>query len=68
MSQRKEKIRDGLEIDFDLLDSDLLHCYVQNWMQWYDSTPPRIAWLDFVDRGPWTEGKPLKTEEHLVRC
>jgi hypothetical protein len=32
MSQRKEKIRDGLEIDFDLLDSDLLRCYVQNWL------------------------------------
>ena len=60
MSQRKEKVRDGLEIDFDLLDSDLLRCYVQNWLQWHDGPQPRIAWLDFVDRGAWTEGKPLE--------
>jgi hypothetical protein len=55
MSRRKEMIRQGLEIDFDLLDSDMLRCYAPRWMTWVDGTAPMLLWLDFVDEDDWSE-------------
>jgi hypothetical protein len=54
---RKETIRPGLEIDFDLLDSDMLRWYMRTGVQWVDGPNPRLAWMDFIDRPGWTEGK-----------
>src|SRR5262249_46526457 len=56
MSRRKETIRPGLEIDFDLLDSDMLRCYIQTGVGWNDAPGPRLVWMEHVDRDGWTEG------------
>jgi hypothetical protein len=56
MSRRKEKVREGLEIDFDLLDSDLLRCYMTTWFAWRDGPTPVLVWLEFVDSQDWAEG------------
>jgi hypothetical protein len=61
MSLRREKIREGLEIDFDLLDSDLLRCYLRSWVQWRDGPVPRLAWAEHIDLDGWTPGKPSET-------
>jgi hypothetical protein len=60
MTARKEKIRDGLEIDFDLLDSDLLRCYIRSWLHWSDGPVPRLLWVDHIDRDDWVEGQELE--------
>lgn len=57
---RKEKVREGLEIDYDLLDSDLLRCYVRAWMAWRDGPVPHIVWVDHIDRDGWVPGKELE--------
>jgi hypothetical protein len=50
---RKEKIRPGLEIDFDLLDSDLVRCYVDGWLNWSETPRPHIWYIDYVDKEGW---------------
>jgi hypothetical protein len=50
MSRRKERVREGLEIGFDLLDSDLLRCYVQTAVAWNDLTQPILVWMEYTDR------------------
>jgi hypothetical protein len=57
MSRRKEKIRQGLEIDFDLLDSDMMRCYLQTKVIWTDGPRPLLVWLEYADKQDWTEGK-----------
>jgi hypothetical protein len=57
MRRRKEKIRQGLAIDFDLLDSDMLRWYVPMPIAWMDGFPPRLFWTEFADDESWTPGK-----------
>jgi hypothetical protein len=57
---RKETIRPGLEIDFDLLDSDLLRCYMRVGIHWADIPNPRLVWMEFIDKEDWTEDKPVE--------
>jgi hypothetical protein len=42
MSPRKEKIRKGLQIDFDLLDSDMLRWHIPMGVQRSDGPRPRL--------------------------
>jgi hypothetical protein len=63
---RKETIRPGLEIDYDLLDSDMLRWYMRTAVQWVDGPNPRLAWLEFIDRPGWVEGK--ETETRVMTC
>src|SRR5438128_533625 len=58
MSRRKEKVRDGLEIDFDLLDSDMLRWHIQTAVAWTDGPRPQLVWMDYVDKDDWAEGRP----------
>jgi hypothetical protein len=60
MSPRKEKIREGLEIDFDLLDSDMVRWYMQQGIGWSHVSPPLLAWMHYVDNDNWTEGMELE--------
>jgi hypothetical protein len=54
---RKEKIREGLEIDLDLLDSDLLRWYVLPLgVAWNDGPRPLLGWMEYADREGWAEG------------
>jgi hypothetical protein len=50
---RKETIRPGLEIDYDLLDADLIRAYVQGSYQWVDGPVPYAWYLDYVDKEGW---------------
>jgi hypothetical protein len=52
---RKEKIRDGLEIDYDLLDSDRIRMCVY-YVAWGDGPSPHFHWADFMDKEGWVEG------------
>ena len=56
MSERKEYIREGLEIDFDLLDSDLQRCYLIMDISWWEIPEPHMMWLEYYDEEGWTEG------------
>jgi hypothetical protein len=62
MSRRKEKIRKGLEIDLDLLDSDLVRCYLPLGVTWGDGPRPLLVWMEYADREDWTEGTDLDNE------
>lgn len=50
MSERQETIRDGLQIDFDLLDSDWLRCCIITDIAWNDSARPTLVWMEYTDR------------------
>jgi hypothetical protein len=56
MKQRKEKIRDGLEIDYDLLDSDLVRFYTDTGVAWADAVQPVLAWVEAADQPGWKDG------------
>jgi hypothetical protein len=57
MRRRKQKIRQGLAIDFDLLDADMLRCYIPLTISWMDGPRPRLVWTEFADDDGWTPGK-----------
>jgi hypothetical protein len=57
MTRRREKVREGLEIEFDLLDSDLLRCYMRTGIAWNDGPTPVLVWMEFVDKDGWSEDK-----------
>jgi len=65
MSRRKERIRKGLEIDFDLLDSDMVRCHLISEIDWKDGPRPFLLWLDSADEEDWSEGQLPKA--HLVK-
>lgn len=65
MHDRKEKIREGLEIDYDLIDSDLLRCYIPLVIAWNDQPRPVLAWLEYKDDEGWTEG--MDVQVHMMR-
>jgi hypothetical protein len=54
MRRRKDKIGPGLEIDFDLLDSDTLRCYIVTGLAWSDGPHPRLVWMEYTDQEHWT--------------
>jgi hypothetical protein len=67
MTRRKKKarietIRPGVEIPFDLLDSDMLRCYVLYSLAWVDAAQPVLAWLEVADQPGWKDGDDAKAE------
>jgi hypothetical protein len=56
MSGRKETIRPGLEIDFDLLDSDRIRSCMIGGLHWSDGPPHRFWWTHYMDEPDWVEG------------
>ncbi len=57
MRRRKERIRKGLEIDFDLIDSDMVRWHLLSDIVWGEGPRPFLMWLDGADEENWSEGK-----------
>lgn len=55
MSRRKEKIREGLEIDYDLIDSDMMRWHIILDINWTDGPRPQLLWMEYGDEEDWTE-------------
>jgi hypothetical protein len=56
MHRRKERIRKGLEIDFDLIDSDVVRWHLSEHVGWIDVPQPIMVWVEHVDAEDWVEG------------
>lgn len=64
MRRRKQRIRKGLEIDFDLIDSDMVRWHVISDIVWHEGPRPFLLWMDGADEEDWTEEK--QPRAHLI--
>jgi hypothetical protein len=72
MRRRKERICQGLEVDFDLLDSDMLRCYMGLAPRWQEVPGAVLTWQEYSDQPDWSHetrpepryrGRPMYSED-----